>query len=119
MLHLCLAWRCRTPSSCFTFITQLQHRITNGETWFALTRTVIERGFAGRLQVPGVKSSCEKQLWNSPINPESVGARLQAMNDAQLKRFGEAAAYMCTPEGNLGKPAREDFVIQLREARAE
>lgn len=53
------------------------------------------------------------------VSEESVRARLQEMSDAQLKRFGAAAAYMCTPEANLGKPPREDFLIQLREARAE
>lgn len=33
--------------------------------------------------------------------------------------YGESAGYMCSPAANLGKPPREPFVIQLREARAE
>jgi hypothetical protein len=36
-----------------------------------------------------------------------------------LKGSGKAAAYICTPEANLGHPPREASLIQLREARAE
>jgi hypothetical protein len=36
-----------------------------------------------------------------------------------LKRFGRSAVYMCSPKANTGKPPRDAFVIQLREARAE
>lgn len=56
---------------------------------------------------------------HTSITPDSVRARLQAMDDDALKRFGMAAAYMCSPEANNGKPPREAFVLQLREARAE
>jgi hypothetical protein len=50
---------------------------------------------------------------------ESLRLRLRKMNDAELLRFGQAAKYMCSSEANKGKPPREEFVIQLREARAE
>jgi hypothetical protein len=56
---------------------------------------------------------------HTSITAESVRARLQAMDDDALKRFGIAAAFMCSPEANNGKPPREAFVLQLREARAE
>ncbi len=39
--------------------------------------------------------------------------------DIDLRRFGDAAKFLCSPEANLGKPPREPFVIQLREARIE
>ena len=41
------------------------------------------------------------------------------MTDAELLAFGKAARHMCSPAANLGKPPREPFVIQLREAREE
>lgn len=50
---------------------------------------------------------------------ENVRSRLRKMLDAELLRFGQAAKYMCSPRANMGKPPREEFVIQLREARAE
>ena len=45
--------------------------------------------------------------------------RLEKMTDGQLVEFGKAAAIMCSPQANFGKPPREVFVIQLNEARAE
>jgi len=44
--------------------------------------------------------------------------RLRKMGDAELLKFGKAARYMCSPYANLGKPPKECFVIQLKEARA-
>jgi hypothetical protein len=41
------------------------------------------------------------------------------MSDQELRRFGLAARFMCSPGANLGKPPRQVFVIQLEEARAE
>jgi hypothetical protein len=41
------------------------------------------------------------------------------MDDEALKRYGEAGAFLCTPEANHGKPPRETFVIQLRLCREE
>jgi hypothetical protein len=54
-----------------------------------------------------------------PFDVEALRQRFVQMTDAQLKRFGEAARYMCSPPANRGKPPREEFVIQLREARLE
>jgi len=56
---------------------------------------------------------------NAPIDPDQLRARLQRMSVAQLLEFGKAARYMCSPEANIGKPPRDEFVIQLAEARAE
>jgi hypothetical protein len=53
------------------------------------------------------------------INLEQLRARLRKMTDSELRRFGRAARFMCSPGANLGKPPREAFVVQLREARAE
>jgi hypothetical protein len=51
---------------------------------------------------------------------ESLRLRLRKMNDRELLQFGQAAKYLCSPRANMmGKPPREEFVIQLREARAE
>ena len=47
------------------------------------------------------------------------GVRLRKMSDAELLRFGGAARYMCSPQANLEKPPRPEFVIQLEESRAE
>ena len=42
------------------------------------------------------------------------------MDDEALKRFGEAAAFMCSREANfVGEDPRPEFVIQLEESRAE
>lgn len=41
------------------------------------------------------------------------------MTDEKLAQFGRDARYMCSPYANVGKPPREEFVIQLREAREE
>jgi hypothetical protein len=53
------------------------------------------------------------------LNLDALRARLRAMNDQMLLRWGEAAARLCRPEANLGVPPREVFVVHLREARAE
>ena len=41
------------------------------------------------------------------------------MSDNELLAYGRAARHMCSPDANLGKPPREVFVVQLKEARAE
>jgi len=41
------------------------------------------------------------------------------MSDEKLREFGRACVYMCSPQANLGKPPREEFVVQPEEARAE
>jgi hypothetical protein len=53
------------------------------------------------------------------VDLEQLSARLRKMSDTELLRFGKAAAAMCSPQANLGKPPRKVFVIQLDEARAE
>lgn len=54
-----------------------------------------------------------------PIDLEQLRQRLAKMSDAQLRKFGEAGRYLCSPEANLGKPPRDVFVVQLNEARRE
>jgi hypothetical protein len=49
-----------------------------------------------------------------PFNLDEVRQRLMKMSDAVLREVGEAARYMCSPAGKLGKPPREELVIQLR-----
>jgi hypothetical protein len=56
---------------------------------------------------------------NDGVDLEQLRSRLQGMSDAELLRFGKAAASMCPPEANLGKSPRKAFVIQLEGARAE
>ena len=56
---------------------------------------------------------------NVPIDLDQPRDRLRKMTNAQPLEFGKAARYMCSPEANIGKPPREEFVIQLAEARAE
>jgi hypothetical protein len=46
-------------------------------------------------------------------------ARLRKMNDAELRRFGQAAKQMCAQDARSGKPPLEDYLVQLVEARAE
>jgi hypothetical protein len=52
------------------------------------------------------------------IDLESLRTRLRKMNNQELRRFGLAAKFMCSP-GAGGKPPRQVFVIQLEEAKAE
>jgi hypothetical protein len=47
------------------------------------------------------------------LDREQVRQRLQRMTDAQLRRWGASARYMCSPEANLGQPPRQNFVLQL------
>jgi hypothetical protein len=53
------------------------------------------------------------------FNLDQLRQRLMKMTDAELRRFGDAAKFMCSPAANLGQPPREVFVIQLWEAREE
>src|SRR5260370_6923366 len=53
------------------------------------------------------------------LDLEALRIRLRKMNDQELRRFGLAARFICSPGANLGKPPRQVFVIQLEEARAE
>jgi hypothetical protein len=47
---------------------------------------------------------------------ESAG---RPLDDRMLKRWGQSAAYMCSPAANLGAEPRPELVLQLEEARAE
>ena len=49
----------------------------------------------------------------------SLQDRLRKMSDEKLLQFGRDARYMCSPAANLGRPPREVFVIQLKEATLE
>jgi hypothetical protein len=53
------------------------------------------------------------------IDLEQLRARLRKMTDEELRRFGRAARFMCSPRANLGKPPRGVFMVQLAEAKAE
>jgi hypothetical protein len=55
----------------------------------------------------------------APLDLDELRARLRAIDDRMLKRWGAAAARLCSPKSNRGDPPREVFVVQLREARAE
>jgi hypothetical protein len=56
---------------------------------------------------------------DSSFDIEGLRDRLAGMDDATLERFGRSAAYMCSPEANMGRPPRDVFVLQLNEAREE
>jgi hypothetical protein len=53
------------------------------------------------------------------LDLEALRARLRRMSEQELRRFGRAARYMCSPPANLDKSPRQVFVIQLREAVKE
>ena len=55
----------------------------------------------------------------SALNPDALRSRIARMDDATLASFGRAAAYMCGPAANLGKPPRDAFLLELRAAREE
>jgi len=55
----------------------------------------------------------------SALDRHALRSRLEAMDSAALLRFGQAAAYMCSQQANMGKEPREAFLVQLREAREE
>jgi len=55
----------------------------------------------------------------SAVDLNALRSRLEAMDNSALVRFGQAAAFMCSPQANMGKQPREAFVVQLREAREE
>jgi hypothetical protein len=50
---------------------------------------------------------------------ETLRERLSKMSDADLVRFGRAAASLCRPEEQFGRRPRAVFVEQLQKARAE
>ena len=54
---------------------------------------------------------------DSPIDRQKIRERFRKMTDEELRKDGQAAAFMCSAEANFGKPPRECFVIQLEIAR--
>ena len=50
---------------------------------------------------------------------EALRFRLRKMNDPELLRFGQDAKFICSLIANMGQAPREEFTIQLREARTE
>jgi hypothetical protein len=56
---------------------------------------------------------------STPIDLDKLRDRLRKMSNEELRKFGKAAAFMCTSEANLGKTPNQDFVTQLDEARNE
>ena len=53
------------------------------------------------------------------IDVEGLRSNLRNMNDTELVRFGTAARYMCSLSANKRRRPREEFLVQVREARAE
>jgi hypothetical protein len=53
------------------------------------------------------------------VDLEELRVRLRRMSEAELVRYGQDAAFMCSPRANMGKPPCKPFVIQLEECRAE
>jgi hypothetical protein len=51
-----------------------------------------------------------------PLQLDDVRARLHKMSDADLLRFGRAAASLCRPGNQFGHRPREVLVHQLKEA---
>jgi len=51
-----------------------------------------------------------------PLRLDDVRVRLRKMSDADLLRFGRAAASSCRPRNQFGHPPRQVFVDQLKEA---
>ena len=54
---------------------------------------------------------------DSALEIETLPTHLARMDDAALARSGRAAAYMCSPRANMGRPPLGTFLAQLREAR--
>jgi hypothetical protein len=57
-------------------------------------------------------------IQTDPEDLEQIRARIRAMSDTELRKYGRAAAHMADPRKNHGKP-NPAFQIQLHEARAE
>lgn len=55
----------------------------------------------------------------APIDLLALRERLCRMSSEELREFGKAGEYMCSPHANFGKAPREEFLIQLREAKEE
>jgi hypothetical protein len=87
--------------------------------YMASERAPIGRQRSTKSRRTRVRSSLYEFTPNDAQSMIELRKRLRKMNDTELFRFGKAAEYMCSPQANEGRPARESFVIQLQEARAE
>jgi hypothetical protein len=56
---------------------------------------------------------------DAPVDVGELREHLRKMSDADLRWFGRAAEFMCSPGANGCMPPRECFVIQLEEAKVE
>jgi hypothetical protein len=63
--------------------------------------------------------TCPGWRLEADLDVDELRARLARMSDRRLLEFGRAAACMCTPYGNLRKPPRKPFVLQLEAARTD
>jgi hypothetical protein len=54
-----------------------------------------------------------------PIDLDEIRAELYEMSDKELIERGKSLAFLCSPKQNFGKPPREVWAVQLKEARAE
>jgi hypothetical protein len=63
------------------------------------------------------KNLSSEQLNSESIDLEELRERLRRMSDSELRKFGRKARNMCSPVN--GKPPRQEFLVQVAEARAE
>ena len=54
-----------------------------------------------------------------PTSVEKIREEFRRMTDEKLVKTGKLLRGLCSPEANFGKPPREVWVMQLKEARAE
>ena len=47
---------------------------------------------------------------NVPVDVQELREQLRKMSDEELRRFGRAAQFMCSPGTNSGKPPQKRFV---------
>jgi hypothetical protein len=67
-------------------------------------------------------ANCEGLMGSVNVNGFNIPqlrTHLRGMSDDELLKFGKAAKSLCDPKTNYGRPPREVFMIQLREAREE
>jgi len=50
---------------------------------------------------------------------ERFRTELLKMSNQELVKCGKDLAFLCSPKQNFGKPPREVWAVQLKEARAE
>jgi hypothetical protein len=56
---------------------------------------------------------------DSRFDIEKYRAELQKMADKKLIEDGKKLAFLCSPRQNFGQPPKEQWALQLKEARAE